>query len=73
MVATTRPEPSTLLVTTTSEGAYPRIAGCYFACKAEDGTVIHALNLGRAIPPVGTRVVATRVGTGERARWVFNR
>lgn len=73
MEATTKAESASLVVTTFSEGNYPRIAGCYFACRTEDGRTIHALNLGRAIPPVGTQVVATRVGTGERARWVFTR
>jgi hypothetical protein len=75
--------PSMLLKTTTAT-TYPTAAGLAYACvpsraggtEAEgstptfaDGTrILYAINLGGAIPPAGTRVIATSVAGG---RWVF--
>ena len=72
-----------LLARTTSLVAYPATAQCYYACQpltligteVEGGAGIvsstsapfFALNLGSAVPPSGTQVVATRVDN----RWVF--
>lgn len=63
--------------------AYPTAAASYYACETQtvtgpeveggpatvsgDGTTFFALNLGTAVPPQGTPIVATFVGN----RWVF--
>ena len=44
-----------------------RRAGISAATIATDGNTFFALNLGTAIPPQGTPIVATFVGN----RWVF--
>jgi len=72
-----------LLVQTTSLGAYPSVAQRFYACsplivlgpeiEGGAGTITAepskflALNLGSAIPPAGTNLLATFVDN----RWVF--
>jgi hypothetical protein len=72
-----------LLAQTVVVRSYPTTAASYFGCQAQtilgaevegggatitpDGGVFFALNLGSAIPPVGTTIVATFVGN----RWAF--
>lgn len=71
------------LLTTTTVGTYPTSASAFYACFANDvggvetegtaatystGTaIVYALNIGSAVPPSGTKVVAHAVG----GRWVF--
>lgn len=72
-----------LLAETTTVVKYPSAAQCYYACQpvtlmgveveggsgvvsAASGTFF-ALNLGNAVPPPGTQVLAARVDN----RWVF--
>ncbi len=72
-----------LLAETTTLARYPSSAPCYYACRpvtlmgaeveggagvvsAATGTFF-ALNLGTAVPPPGTQVLAARVDN----RWVF--
>ncbi len=63
--------------------SYPTVATAYYACETQtvtgpeiegglatisaDGTTFYALNLGTAVPPLATPIVATFVGN----RWVF--
>ena len=63
--------------------SYPNLAAAFYGCEtqtvtgteveggaatiATDGNTFFALNLGTAIPPQGTPIVATFVGN----RWVF--
>ena len=72
-----------LLACTKVLTSYPTAASCFFACQpltllgpeVEGGsgvvtgldTTFLALNLGGAVPPIGTQVLATFVGN----RWVF--
>lgn len=72
-----------VLAQTTVERSYPANASSFFACLAQNvlgaeveggsaivqsqGTLFHALNLGSALPPVGTYILATFVAD----RWVF--
>ena len=73
----------TLLARTKLISTYPTNAASYFAClpltllgpeveggqgvvSARDATFF-ALNMGRSVPPVGTQVLVTFVGS----RWVF--
>ena len=71
------------LAQTIVEHSYPTASSCFFACLAQnvlgteveggaaivtsDGAIFHALNLGSAVPPVGTYVLTTFVAD----RWVF--
>ena len=72
-----------LLASTTTLGSYPTSAQSYYACTPQAilgteveggagvltpvGSTFFALNLGTTVPPVGTSVIATHVGS----RWVF--
>lgn len=74
---------SGLLVLTKSLGSYPSAPRSYYACQplsvlgaeTEGGTAtlvmkdctLFALNLGNAVPPIGTTLIATNV----RNRWCF--
>lgn len=69
MVATTRSEPSALVVRTFEEtpGRYPTEARKFYACRTEDGRVVYAANAGGKVPPIGTGVMVHRINE----RWVF--
>lgn len=72
-----------LVARTTTIAAYPTTAASFYACnpvtvlgaeveggagtKTVGSSTILALNLGSAIPPAGTEILATFVG----CRWVF--
>lgn len=72
-----------VLAQTVVVNSYPTTAACYYGCQPQrilgaeveggaatltpDGGAFYALNLGSAVPPAGTMVVATFVGN----RWVF--
>lgn len=72
-----------ILAQTVAVRSYPGTAASYFGCQPQtilgaeveggaatitpDGGTFFALNVGSAVPPVGTLVVATFVGN----RWVF--
>jgi hypothetical protein len=72
-----------LLAKTTVLSAYPTIAQSYYACKplillgtesegnlgviTEVDSIFLALNIGKELPPIGTRILTTFVGN----RWVF--
>jgi hypothetical protein len=73
----------TLLACTKILSSYPTVAQCFFACQllillgaeVEGGSGVvtgvnatfFALNLGSAVPPIGTQVLVTFAGN----RWVF--
>jgi len=73
----------TLLACTKVLSSYPTVAQCFFACQpltllgaeVEGGSGVvtgvdatfFALNLGSAVPPIGTEVLVTFAGN----RWVF--
>jgi hypothetical protein len=72
-----------LVAQTTVVTTYPATASCYFGCRPQAllgaeveggtatavpaGAIFYALNLGSAVPPAGTTVLTTFVGS----RWVF--
>ena len=72
-----------IVATTTTVASYPTSAGVFYACNPTEvgganveggaasysagGDVVYCLNAGTAVPPSGTRVIASAVG----GRWVF--